>query len=147
MANGRPRITDLGSQFQDLRKHARRLERLLLVLVAIIAILPTSVVFVLGLSHLQSDAHHATEHVVFLIKEIHIANPEHQRLAELVQEEMRLNRLSALRLMGTGVEPVLSLGQARRSFLPIRARTDLPSSLAPVKSTSLQLDSQPLFFQ
>ena len=147
MANGRPRITDLGSQFQDLRKHARRLERLLLVLVAIIAILPTSVVFVLGLSHLQSDAQHATEHVVFLIKEIHTANPEHQRLAELVQEEMRLNRVSALRLMGTGVEPVLSLGQARESFLPIRARTDLPSSLAPFKSISIELDSSPLLLQ
>ena len=147
MANGRPRITDLGSQFQDLKKHARRLERLLFVLVAIIAILPTSVFFALGLRHLQSEAQRATEHVVFLIKEIHAANPEHQRLAELVQEEMRLNRLSALRLMGTGVEPVLSLGQARRSFLPIRARTDLPSSLAPFKSISIELDSSPLLLQ
>jgi signal transduction histidine kinase len=147
MANGGPPITDLGSQFQDLKKHARRLQRLLFLLVAIIAILPTSVFFVLGLTHLQSDADHATEHVVFLIKEIHAANPEHQRLAELVQEEMRLNRVSALRLMGTGVEPVLSLGQARRSFLPIRARTDLPSSLAPFKSISIELDSSPLLFQ
>jgi signal transduction histidine kinase len=140
-------MTDLGSQFQDLRKHARRLERLLFVLVAIIAILPTSVFFAFGLSHLQSDAHHVTEHVVFIIKEHHAANPEHQRLAELVQEEMRLNRVSALRLMGTGVEPVLSLGQARRSFLPIRARTDLPSSLAPFKSISIELDSSPLLLQ
>src|SRR3990170_6875333 len=109
MINDRPRITDLGSQFQDLRKHARRLKRLLFVLVAIIAFLPTSVFFVLGLSNLQSDAYHATEHIVFLIKEIHAVNPEHQRLAEFVQEEMRLYRVSALWLMGSKVEPVLSL--------------------------------------
>ncbi len=147
MANGRSRITDLGSQFQDLRKHARRLERLLFVLVAIIAILPTSVFFVLGLSHLQSDAHRATEHAVFLIKEIHVTNPEQRRLAELVQEEMRLNRVSALRLMGTGVEPVLNLEQARGSFLPIRARRDLPSSLAPFTSISIELDGTPLLWQ
>jgi len=140
-------MTDLGSQFQDLRKHARRLERLLFVLVAIIAILPTSVFFVLGLSHLQSDARHATEHVVFIIKEIHAANPKHKRLAELLQEEMRLNRVSALRLMGAGVEPILSLGQGRGSFLPIRARADLPSSLVPLKSISIELDSDPLLIQ
>jgi signal transduction histidine kinase len=147
MANDRPRISDLGSQFQDLRKHARRLERLLFVLVAIIAILPTSVFFVLGLSHLRSDAQHATEHVVFVMKEIHAANPEHKRLAELLQQEMRLNRVSALRLMGSGVEPVLSLGQARGTFLSIRARTDLPPSLAPLQSISIELDSDPLLLQ
>lgn len=147
MANGRPQITDLGSQFQDLRKHARRLERLLFALVAIIAILPTSVFFALGLSQLQSDARHATEQIVFLIKEIHATNPEHRRLAELLQEEMRLNHVSALQLMGTGVEPVLSLGQAQGSFLPIRARADLPSSLAPFKSISIELDSDPLLLQ
>src|SRR3970040_2018669 len=60
---------------------------------------------------------------------------------------MRFNGVSALRLMGTGVEPVLSLGQARESFLPIRARTDLPSSLAPFKSISIELDRSPLLLQ
>jgi len=140
-------MTDLGSHFQDLRKHARRLERLLFVLVAIIAILPTSVFFVLDLRHLQSDAHHAIEHVVFLMTEIHAADPKHKRLAELLQEEMRLNRVSALRLMGSGVEPVLSLGQAPGSVLPIRARADLPSSLAPLKSISIERESDPLLLQ
>jgi signal transduction histidine kinase len=95
----------------------------------------------------QSDAWHATEQVAFLIKEIHVTNPEHQRLVELLQEEMRLNRVSALRLMGTGVEPIFSLGQARGSFLPIRARAELPSSLAPFKSISIELDSAPLLWQ
>jgi signal transduction histidine kinase len=147
MANGRPPITDLGSHFQDLRKHARRLKRLLFVLVAIIAILPTSVFIVLGLSHLRSDAHRAIEDVVFLMKEIHAGNPEHQRLAELLQKEMRLNRVSALWLTGDGAEPVLTLGQAPGSVLPIRSRADLPSSLAPFKSISIELDSDPLLWQ
>ena len=147
MANGRPRITDLGSQFQDLRKQARSFERLLFVLVAIIAILPTSVFFVLGLRHLQSDAQRATEQIIFALEEIHAAHPEDQRLAELVQKEMRLYQISALRLRGTGVEPVLSLGQAPGSVLPIRARADLPSSLAPFKSVSIELDSNPLLWQ
>ena len=147
MANDRPPITGLGSQFQDLRKHARKLERLLFVLVGIIAILPTSVYFVLGLRHLQNEAQQAIEQNIFLLKEIHAGNPKNKRLAELVQEEMRLNRVSALQLRGTGVEPVLSLGQAPGSFLPIRARADLPSSLAPFKSILIELDSDPLLLQ
>lgn len=147
MAKSGPQITDLGSQFQDLRKRARSLERLLLTLVAIIAVLPTSVSYVVGLRYLQEDARHAIEHVVFLLNETRLTKPDNQQLAELVRQEMQLNRVPVLWLMGDGVEPVLTLGQAPRSFFPIRAQANLPSSLAPLKSVSVELDSNPLFLQ
>jgi signal transduction histidine kinase len=147
MANDRPQITDPGSQFQDLRKHARRLERLLFVLVAIITILPTSVFFALGLRYLQREAERATEHMALLIKEFYATNTEQPQLAELLQKEMRLNQVSALWLTGVGAEPVLTLGHAPGSFLPIRAKADLPSTLAPFKSISIELDSDPLLWQ
>jgi len=135
------------SPFRDLRKQARRLERVLFVLVGIIPILPTTFFLVAGLGHLQGDARRAVEQVRFLLVEVHLPNPGRQGLSTLLQKEMQLNRISSLRLMGTRNRTMLTLGQSVNSILPIRVEAALPLSLAPFTSISVEMDSDPLLAQ
>ncbi len=137
----------LRSPFQDLRQQAHKLERILFVLVGIIALLPTSVFFVLGVRHLQSDAELAVEHIGFMLEGIHGASPERPRLSTLLAEEMHLTGIASLRLTGTGNRTMLALGQSGKPFLPIRAQSNLSPSLLPFQTIMVEMDSNPLLFQ
>jgi signal transduction histidine kinase len=145
MSDGRSQTSRPNSSpFQDLRKQARRLERVLFILVGIIAVLPTTFYLFLGFSHLQSDARSAVEQVRFLLVEIHGTNPRQGGLSALLQKEMQLNGISSLRLMGTEGRTMLSLGEPVSSLLPIRVQAVLPLSLTPFTSISVEMDSNPL---
>jgi signal transduction histidine kinase len=135
------------SPFLDLRKQAHKLERILFVLVGIIALLPTSVFFVLGVRHLQANARLAAEHIGFMLEDIHGANPERPRLPKLLEQEMRLTGIASLKLTGTRDRTMLNLGRPANSFFPVRAQSDLPSSLVPFKTIIVEMDSDPLVFQ
>jgi signal transduction histidine kinase len=135
------------SPFQDLKKEARKLERILFVLVGIIALLPTSVFFALGIRHLQANAQLAAEHIGFMLEDIHGANPERPRLPKLLEQEMRLTGIASLKLTGTRDRTMLSLGRPANSFFPIRAQSDLPASLVPFKTIVVEMESDPLLFQ
>jgi signal transduction histidine kinase len=132
------------SPFQDLKKQARRLERVLFILVGVIAVLPTTFYLILGFAYLQSDARRAVEQVRFLLVEIHGPNPERRGLSGLMQKEMQLNGISSLRLMGTSGRTILSLGEPVDSFLNIRVESALPLSLAPFTSIAVGMDSHSL---
>jgi signal transduction histidine kinase len=135
------------SPFQDLKKEAHKLKRILFVLVGIIALLPTSVFFVLGIRHLQANARLAAEHIGFMLEDIHGANPERPRLPKLLEQEMRLTGIASLKLTGTRDRTMLSLGQPANSFFPIRAESDLPPTLVPFKTIVVEMESDPLLFQ
>ncbi len=135
------------SPFQGLRQQAHKLERMLFVLVGIIALLPTSVFFVLGIRHLQANAELAVEHIAFMLEDIHGASPERPRLSKLLEREMHLTGIAALRLTGTRNRTMLALGQPVSSFLPIRAQSNLSPSLAPFQTIAVEMDSNPLLFE
>ena len=135
------------SPFQDLRKKARRLERVLFVLVGVIAILPTAFFVVAGFGHLQREAQRAAEQVRFLLVEIHVQNPGRQGLSTLLQKEMQLNSIASLRLMGTRDRTMLRLGEPARSIFPVRVEAALPPPLLPFTSISVEMDSDPLVAQ
>ena len=135
------------SPFQDLKKQARNLERILFVLVGIITLLPTSVFFFLGIRHIQANAELAAEHIGFMLEDIHAANPDRPSLPKLLEQEMRLTGIALLKLTGTRDRTMLSLGRPAKSFFPVRAQSDLPSSLVPFKTIAVEMDSDPLLFQ
>jgi signal transduction histidine kinase len=135
------------SAFEDLKKEARKLERILFVLVGIIALLPTSVFFALGIRHLQATARLAAEHIGFMLEDIHGANPEGPSLPKLLEQEMRLTGIASLKLTGTRDRTMLALGRPAKSFFPIRAESNLPSSLVPFKTIIVEMESDPLLIQ
>ena len=145
--NDGPLTVTSRSPFQDLKKQTHKLERILFVLVGIIALLPTSVFFVLGVRHLQADAELAVQHIGFMLEDIHGASPEHPRLSKLLEEEMRLTGIGSLRLTGTRNRTMLALGQSVSSFLPIRAQSNLSPTLLPFQTIAVEMDSNPLLFQ
>ena len=148
MADAIPQTPEAdNSPFQDLRKHARRVERVLFVLVGVIAILPTTFFFVAGFGHLQREAQRAVEQVRFLLVEVHVHNPGRQGLATLLQKEMQLNNIASLRLMGTQNRTMLKLSQSVDSLFPVRVEAALPASLAPFTAISVEMDSNPLLGQ
>jgi signal transduction histidine kinase len=134
------------SPFQDLRQQAHKLERILLVLVGIIALLPTSLFFVLGVRHLQADAELAVEHIGFMLESIHGESPERPRLSKLLEEEMHLTGIASLRLTGTRNRTMLALGGAANPFLPVRVQSNLSPSLLPFQTIVVEMDSNPLLF-
>jgi signal transduction histidine kinase len=144
--NGSPTLAPR-SPFQDLKKQAHKLERILFVLIGIIALLPTSVFFILGIRQLQANAHLAAEHIGFMLEDIHAANPGRPRLSKLLEREMQLTGIASLEPTGTGDRTMLSLGHSANSFFPVRAQSDLPSSLVPFKTIAVEMDSDPLLFQ
>ncbi len=135
------------SPFQDLRQQAHKLERILFVLVGIIALLPTSLFFILGIRHLQGDAELAVEHIGFMIEGIHGESPERPRLSKLFEEEMHLIGIASLRLTGTRNRTMLALGHPANSFLPIRVESDLSPTLLPFQTIVVEMDSNPLLFE
>jgi signal transduction histidine kinase len=145
--NNGPLTVTPRSPFQDLKTQTRKLERILFVLVGIIALLPTSVFFVLGVRHLQADAELAVEHIAFMLAGIHGASPERPRLSQILEEEMHLTGIASLRLMGARNRTMLILGQSAHSFLPIRAQLNLSPSLVPFQTIAVEMDSNPLLFQ
>jgi len=144
--DGPPTVTP-HSPFQDLKKQTHKLERILFVLVGIIALLPTSVFFLLGVRHLQADAELAVEHIGFMLEDIHGASPERPRLSKLLEEEMHLTGIASLRLTGTRNRTMLALGHSVSSFLPIRSQSNLSPSLVPFQTIAVEMDSNPLLFQ
>jgi signal transduction histidine kinase len=148
MADGRsPTQGADNSPFKDLRKHAQRLERVLFILVGIIAILPTTFFLIIGLVQMQKEAPRAVARVSILLAEIHGQNPEIQRIATLLQKDMQLSNIASLRLMGTRARTMLSLGESVNSIFPIRSEAALPQSLAPFTSIVIEMDSDPLLAQ
>ncbi|MGE5306006.1 MAG: sensor histidine kinase [Alphaproteobacteria bacterium] len=135
------------SPFQDLRKQTRKLERILFVLIGIIALLPTSVFFVLGIRQLQANANLAAEHISFMLASIHAVNPERPRLPKILEAEMRLTGIASLQLTGTRDRTMLSLGHAAKSVIPVRAQSNLAPALLPFQTIAIEMDSNPLLFQ
>jgi len=135
------------SPFQDLKKQTHKLERILFVLVGIIALLPTSVFFVLGVRHLQGDAELAVEHIGIMLEDIHGASPERPRLSKLLEREMHLTGIASLRMTGTRNRTMLALGHSVSSFLPIRAQSKLSPTLVPFQTIAVEMDSNPLLFE
>jgi signal transduction histidine kinase len=135
------------SPFQDLRQQAHKLERILVVLVGIIALLPTSLFFILGVRHLQGDAELAVEHIGFMLEGIHGQSPERPRLSKLLEEEMHLTGIASLRLTGTRNRTMLALGHAANSFLPIRVQSNLSPTLLPFQTIAVEMDTNPLLFE
>lgn len=144
--DGLPALTPR-SPFQDLREHARKLERILFVLIGIIALLPTCVFFVAGVFQLQANAELAVKHIGIMLENIHRAQPEQPRLSKLLEQEMELTGIASLRLTGTANRTMLALGQPGNSFLPIRARSNLSSSLAPFQTIAIEMDSNSLLLE
>ncbi|MGE5819669.1 MAG: sensor histidine kinase, partial [Deltaproteobacteria bacterium] len=135
------------SPFQDLRKQAHKLERILFVLIGIIALLPTSVFFVLGVRQLHANAYLAAEHISFMLERIHAVNPENPRLPNVLQQEMHLAGIASLKLTGTRNRTMLALGQPGNSFIPIRAQLNLSPPLLPFLTIAVEMDSNRLLFQ
>ncbi len=116
-------------------------------LVGIIALLPTTLFFGLGIRHFQSNAELAVEHIGFMLEGIHGASPERPRLSKLLQEEMHLTGIASLRLTGTRNRTMLALGRSASSFLPVRAQSNLSPSLTPFQTIIVEMDSNPLLFE
>lgn len=135
------------SPFRHLKRQVRWLQWILVALVAVILLLPSSVFFVSELGHLRADAlHHARHFALLVASEVKGSNPDLVALSTALQNEMEVKGVVFLQLMGSGRE-ILRLGEPGRSFLHTGESLSLPSSLAPLQELRIEMDHRPLLRQ
>ncbi len=135
------------SPFRHLKRQVRWLQWILVALVAVILLLPSSVFFVSELGHLRADAQYQARHFALLVaSEVKGSNPDLAALSTALQNEMEVKGVVFLQLMGSGRE-ILRLGEPGRSFLHTGESLSLPSSLAPLQELRIEMDHRPLIYQ
>ncbi|MFQ5903637.1 MAG: sensor histidine kinase [Candidatus Binatia bacterium] len=135
------------SQFRHLKRQVRWLQWILVALVGVILLLPSSVFFVSELGHLRANAQHEARHFGRLVAyEVKGSSPNFAALSTVLQKEMEVKAIVSLQLMESGGE-TLRLGEPGRSFLHTGGRFSFPPSLAPLQELRIEMDHRPLLRQ
>lgn len=135
------------SAFRHLKRQVRWLQWILVALVGVILLLPSSVFFVNELGHRRVDAQFQARHFALLVaSEVKGSNPDLAALSTVLQKEMEVKGLVSLQLMESGGE-ILRLGEPGRSFIHTGGRFSFPPSLAPLQEVRIEMDHRPLIYQ
>ncbi len=132
------------SPFRHLKRKVRWVQWILVALVGVILLLPTSVFFIVELGHLRADAQNNAQHFALLVaSEVKGSNPDLAALSTVLQKEMEVKGVVSFQLMGSGGE-ILRLGEPGLSFLLVGKTFSLPRSSSPMNALRIEMDDRPL---
>lgn len=131
--------------FQRLDRQLSRLQRFLVVLVVIIALLPASVFFVLEIRNLSRVAGWAAEQYATQIYFAQMrGNATPAAMGDLLRHEMALQGHTFLRVRDDRGHDLIWLGNPRRSAVPNTQVRWLAAEARPYREVFVQVDERPL---
>jgi signal transduction histidine kinase len=132
------------ASFKPLEDNLRRLRRLLALLLAVIAVLPTSIFISLEISHSRERTRIYARQLALLISH-HLEHPNADLTSLLpsLRAEMADNQILFLQLLGDG-ERLLRLGEPRRQVVILKAKARLSPPVRAIRTVAIQRDMRPL---
>jgi signal transduction histidine kinase len=131
--------------FLRLERQVWRLQRLTIVLVAVIAILPASLFVVAQLGQLGADTErHARQLAMAVTAELARGGPDVSALRALVEHETAARGLAAVVLLGADGREALRIGEGASVLSTSRIGVELPAAAAPFAHIAVTADDRRL---
>ncbi len=140
--------TASSASFKRLEDCIQQLWRLLIIMIIIIAILPTALYFYMSMNSIHERAEIYASQIGFLINtHLEKRDPIFMSLSSRLWEVMKNDSVLSLRLLGAEGKEIMQIGEPKNqvSVMTVEMRNFPPEHL--VKSIVIQHDVRPLFFK
>jgi signal transduction histidine kinase len=146
MENGIPGTLD--SSFSRIEGYVRRLRRLVLLLVGILVVLPTSIFTSIEIRHFQERTQmHARQIASLITEHLEKEGPNLATLSPRLWDEMESSKILYLQVLGGGGKEILRLGEPKSQVITLAAEASLSPQGRPFRSVAIQRDAGPLFLE
>lgn len=145
--NSIPR-TATSASFKRLEDCIRQLRRLVVIMIIIIAILPTVLYFYMSMSSIHERAQVYASQFGFLVgTHLERRNPIFANLSSRLWEVMKNDRVLSLQLLGAEGEEIMRIGESKHQVFVMTAEVYSFPPEHPVKSAVIQHNIRPVFLK